>query len=109
MSESIISLADDQSLPLAAVGFVRAGAGFGGADVVDGGEGGLVPVFERGRVDWSLVDLVKEELLRVWIERLGIGPTLANRWVLVGEFWVNVDRWMRLGVVDGEERATHGD
>jgi hypothetical protein len=68
----------------------------------------MVPVFERGRVDWGLIDFVKEELLRVWIKRFGIGPTLANRQVLVGEFRVNMNRRMRLGVVDGKERATHG-
>jgi len=67
----------------------------------------LFPVFEGGGVDWCLVDLVKEELVRVWIEGLGVGPTLADWWVLVGEFWVHVDFRVWLGVVDGEKRATH--
>jgi len=67
----------------------------------------LFPVFERGGVDWGLVDLVKEELVRVRIEGFGVGPTLADWWVLVGEFWVYVDLWVGLGVVDGKERATH--
>ena len=67
----------------------------------------MFPVFERGGVDRGLVDLVKEELVRVRIEGLGVGPALADRWVLVGEFWVYVDLWARLGVVDGEEGTTH--
>ena len=87
--------------------FVRAGARFGGTGVVDGREGSLFPVLERGGVNWGLVYLVQEELLRVWVERLGIGPALANRRVLVGEVWFDVDRRARLGVVGGEERATH--
>ena len=103
-----VSRRPDQVLSLAAIGLVRAGTGFGRAGVVDWGEGGLVPVFERGRVDWGFVDLVKEELVRVWIKRFGIGPALANRWVLVRELWVNVNRRLRLGVVGGKERATHG-
>jgi hypothetical protein len=93
---------DDQSLPVDAVRFVCAGAGFGRTGVVDRGEGGLVPVFECGRVDRCLVDLVEEELVRVWIEGFGIRPALANWWMLVGKLCVNVDRWMLLGVVDGE-------
>ena len=68
----------------------------------------MFPVRECGGVDRGFVDLVEEELLRVRIERFGEGPTLANRRVLVGELRVNVDLEMRLGVVDGEERATHG-
>ena len=97
----------DKSLPLATVGFVRAGAGFGGAGVIDGGQGGRFSVFERGGVDWGLVDLVEEEIFRVWVEGLGIGPTLANRWMLVEEFCVDVDLRMGWGVAGGEEGATH--
>ena len=103
-----VSRRPDQVLSLVAVGFVRAGTGVGGGNVVDWREGSLVPVFERGGVNWGLVDLVKEEVVRVWIKRLGIGPTFANRWVVVGELLVNVNRGMGLGVVGGEERATHG-
>jgi hypothetical protein len=93
---------DDQGLPVDAVGLVGARAGLGRTGVVDGGEGGLVPVLERGRIDGCLVDLVKEELVRVGIERLGIGPALANRWVLIWEFLVNVNDRIRLEVAGGE-------
>jgi len=89
-----------QSLPFGAVKSVCAGIRFGRAGVIDWGEGGRNPVFKGCRIHWSLVDLVEEEFLRVWVERLGIGPALANRWVFVGEFWVNVDRWARLEAVD---------
>jgi len=67
----------------------------------------LVPIFERGGVDWGLVDLVEEELLRVWIERLGIGPTLADRGVHVRKVWFDANRRMWFGVVGGKKRATH--
>ena len=67
----------------------------------------MFPAFERGGVDWGLVDLIKEELVRVRIEGLGVRPTLADRRVLFREFWVNVNLRVWLGVVDGEERATH--
>lgn len=67
----------------------------------------MFPVSERGGVDWSLVDLVKEELVRVGIEGLGVRPTLADWLVLVRELWVHVDLWVWLEVVDGEKRATH--
>ena len=98
---------DGQRVPIDALRFISAGTGFGGAGVIDGGEGGLVPGFEGREIDWSLVDLVEEELLRVWVERVGIGPALANWWVLIGELWVNVDCWTLFGAVDGEQGATH--
>jgi len=49
---------------LIAVGFVRAGTGVGGSNIVNWREGGLFSVFECGGVNWGLVDLVKEEVVR---------------------------------------------
>ena len=47
------------------------------------------------------MDLVEEELVRVWIKMLGIGPTLKNWQVLVEEFGVNVNLRIRWGVAGG--------